>query len=124
MVILSVDYGDVRTGIAVCDKFGMLASPVKVIVERDSGALADEITEIATEKKAEKIVLGLPKNMDGSEGFRAEACRQLAELISERINLPIDFEDERLTAAVLLATKNLFQAPVFPHYTIMAAALT
>ena len=72
MVILSVDYGDVRTGIAVCDKFGMLASPVKVIVERDSGALADEITEIATEKKAEKIVLGLPKNMDGSEGFRAE----------------------------------------------------
>ena len=62
-----------------------------------SGALADEITEIATEKKAEKIVLGLPKNMDGSEGFRAEACRQLAELISERINLPIDFEDERLT---------------------------
>ena len=45
--------------------------PVKVIVERDSGALADEITEIATEKKAEKIVLGLPKNMDGSEGFRA-----------------------------------------------------
>ena len=92
MVILSVDYGDVRTGIAVCDKFGMLASPVKVIVERDSGALADEITEIATEKKAEKIVLGLPKNMDG-----AEACRQLAELISERINLPIDFEDERLT---------------------------
>ena len=67
MVILSVDYGDVRTGIAVCDKFGMLASPVKVIVERDSSALADEITEIATEKKAEKIVLGLPKNMDGSE---------------------------------------------------------
>lgn len=54
MVILSVDYGDVRTGIAVCDKYGMLASPVKVIVERDSSALADEITEIATEKKAEK----------------------------------------------------------------------
>ena len=50
MVILSVDYGDVRTGIAVCDKFGMLASPVKVIVERDSGALADEITEIAAEE--------------------------------------------------------------------------
>ena len=65
MVILSVDYGDVRTGIAVWDKFGMLAPPVKVIVERDSGALADEITEIATEKKAGKIVLGLAKNMDG-----------------------------------------------------------
>lgn len=96
MVILSVDYGDVRTGIAVCDKFGMLASPVKVIVERDSGALVDEITEIATEKRL-KNSIGASENMDGSEGFRAEACRQLAELISERINLPIDFEDERLT---------------------------
>ena len=112
MVILSVDYGDVRTGIAVCDKFGMLASPVKVIVERDSGALADEITEIATEKKAEKIVLGLPKNMDGSEGFRAEACRQLAELISERINLPIDFEDERLTT---VSAHNALNATKYPR---------
>lgn len=74
MVILSVDYGDVRTGIAVCDKFGMLASPVKVIVERDSGALVDEITEIATEKR-------LKNSIGASEKygrFRGLSCRGLS----------------------------------------------
>lgn len=74
MVILSVDYGDVRTGIAVCDKFGMLASPVKVIVERDSGALADEITEIAAEKR-------LKNSIGASEEygrFRGLSCRGLS----------------------------------------------
>ena len=75
MVILSVDYGDVRTGIAVCDKFGMLASPVKVIVERDSGALADEITEIATEKKAEKNSIGASEKYGR---FRGLSCRGLS----------------------------------------------
>ena len=109
MVILSVDYGDVRTGIAVCDKFGMLASPVKVIVERDSGALADEITEIATEKKAEKIVLGLPKNMDGSEGESAQNARAFAENLSNETGIECVMQDERgttITAHNFLNTTN------------------
>lgn len=97
MVIMSVDYGDVRTGIAVCDKFCMLASPVTVIVERNADMLADKISALANQKRAEKIVLGLPKNMDGSEGFRAEVCRELAAKIAEISGLPVDFEDERLT---------------------------
>ncbi len=95
--MLSVDYGDVRTGIAVCDRFEMLASPVTVIEETDKNALAQKIAELVKEKKAEKIVLGLPKNMDGSEGFRAEACRELGALLTEETGLPVDFEDERLT---------------------------
>lgn len=97
MVILSVDCGDVRTGVAVCDKFGMLASPVSVITERDRAVLCDKIAEIASEKKAEKIVLGLPRNMDGSEGFRAEECRAVGEQLREKTGLPVDFQDERLT---------------------------
>ena len=97
MVILSVDYGDVRTGIAVCDKLELLASPVTVIKEMDPAALAQEISKLVQEKKAEKIVLGLPKNMDGTEGFRADACRALGALLAEKTGLPIDFEDERLT---------------------------
>lgn len=97
MVILSVDYGDVRTGIAVCDRLEMLASPVTVIEETDKNALAKKIADIANEKKAEKIVLGLPKNMDGSEGFRAEACRELGSILEEKTGLSVDFEDERLT---------------------------
>lgn len=97
MVIISVDYGDVRTGVAACDKLQLLASPVTVIKQKDPELLSEKIKKICLEKKAEKIVLGLPKNMDGSEGFRAEACKEFAKLLSEKTGLSIDFQDERLT---------------------------
>ncbi len=97
MVILSVDYGDVRTGVAVCDKFEMLASPVGVITERSAEILVDKIKDIATERKAQKIVLGLPKNMDGTEGFRAERCKEFSGLLNEKTGLPVVLQDERLT---------------------------
>lgn len=97
MVIISVDYGDVRTGVAACDKLQMLASPVTVIKQKDPELLSEEIKKICLEKKAEKIILGLPKNMDGSEGFRAEACKEFAKLLSEKTGLSVDFQDERLT---------------------------
>ena len=107
MVILSVDYGDARTGIASCDALQMLASPVTVINQSEKGPLADEICRIAAEKKAQKLVLGLPKNMDGSEGFRAQACREFAALLSEKSGLPVDFQDERLTTVSAHNTLNL-----------------
>ena len=97
MIILSVDYGDKRTGIAVCDKLEMLASPVCVITEWNREALAKKIIDIALEKKAEHIVVGLPKNMDGSKGFRAQACEELVELIKDKTDIPVSFWDERLT---------------------------
>lgn len=97
MVIISVDYGDVRTGVAACDKLQLLASPVTVIKQKDPELLSEEIKKICLGKKAEKIVLGLPKNMDGSEGFRAEACKEFAKLLSEKTGLSVDFQDERLT---------------------------
>ena len=97
MVILSVDYGDKRTGIAVCDKLEMLASPVCVITEWNADALAGKIIEIAQEKKAEEIVVGLPKNMDGSSGFRADACKELGAKLSALTEIPVNFWDERLT---------------------------
>ena len=97
MIILSVDYGDKRTGIAVCDKLEMLASPVCVINEWNIDNLATKILEIAKEKQAEEIVVGLPKNMDGSEGFRADACKNLGENLKRLTDIPIKFWDERLT---------------------------
>lgn len=97
MIILSVDYGDVRTGIAVCDKNEILASPVGVITERKPETLADKIAALCVERKAELIVMGLPKNMDGSEGFRAEACREFAAVLREKTGLPVEMRDERLT---------------------------
>jgi len=97
MIILSVDYGDKRTGIAVCDKLEMLASPVCVITEWNADSLAEKIIEIANEKKAEEIVVGMPKNMDGSSGFRADACKALGDKLAALTTTPIKFWDERLT---------------------------
>ena len=97
MIIMSVDYGDKRTGLAVCDKFEMLASPVCVITEWNIDTLANKIIDVAKEKRAEEIVVGLPKNMDGSEGFRADACKELGEKLKNLTEIPVNFWDERLT---------------------------
>lgn len=97
MIIMSVDYGDKRTGIAICDKLEMLASPVCVLTEWNAQTLSEKIVALAIEKKAETIVIGLPKNMDGSKGFRADACEELGELVKSRTDIPVCFWDERLT---------------------------
>ncbi len=97
MIIMSVDYGDVRTGIAVCDKNEILASPVTVITERNADILADKITALTKERKAELICVGLPKNMDGTEGFRADACKAFADKLQEKSGLQVIMRDERLT---------------------------
>ena len=100
MVILSVDYGDVRTGVAVCDKLEMLASPVGVINEKYEPKLINSLVDIIKTKKPELIVVGLPKNMDGSLGFRAEACTQFAEHLSEACGIQTVMWDERLTSVI------------------------
>ncbi len=97
MIILSVDYGDTRTGIAVCDKTEFLASPVTVITEKESKTLIEKITEIAEEKKAELIVIGLPVNMDGTHGERAQRCVDFAAALTEFSGIETVMRDERLT---------------------------
>ena len=97
MIIMSVDYGDVRTGIAVCDKMQILASPVCVITERNRDRLLEKIADLASQKKVERFCVGLPKNMDGTYGFRCDACREFGELLSEKTGIPVLFQDERLT---------------------------
>ncbi len=97
MIILSVDYGRVRTGIAVCDKNEIIASPVAVIKETEADMLAVKISDIAKEKKAEMIVLGLPKNMDGTEGESALNVRAFSEILREKSGLCVELHDERGT---------------------------
>ena len=97
MIIMSVDYGDVRTGIAVCDKTQILASPVCVITEKNRDVLVNKIAELAKERKVERICVGLPQNMDGSYGFRSDACRELGKLLEEKTGLTVAFQNERLT---------------------------
>lgn len=97
MKILGIDYGDVRTGIAISDQSEFLASAVCVVKETYQPKLIDKICEIASEKYVGLIVVGLPKNMDGTEGFRAEKCREFASLLSEKLALETVMIDERLT---------------------------
>ncbi len=97
MIIMSVDYGDVRTGIAVCDKFEMLASPVCSITQRNPDILIVEIAKLAEKYKPEQFVVGLPRNMDSSYGSRAEKCEEFAKKLSNETNIPYVMRDERLT---------------------------
>ena len=97
MIILCVDYGDARTGLAICDKSEILASPVCTVFEKDKNALMQKISQVAKERRAELIVVGDPVNMDGSRGFRSEQCRQFAKELSDLCGIPADMCDERLT---------------------------
>ena len=97
MIIMAVDYGDVRTGIAVCDKFEMLASPVCSITQRNRDLLIDEIKSLADKHKVEQFVVGLPKNMDSSIGERAIKCQDFADALRQASGIDTVLRDERLS---------------------------
>ncbi|MBR5827356.1 MAG: Holliday junction resolvase RuvX [Clostridia bacterium] len=97
MVILAVDYGDARTGLAVCDRMEILASPVGVINESYEPKVIAAVKSHAERLGAELLVVGLPKNMDGSEGFRADKCKAFAEQLGNATGIKTVMYDERLT---------------------------
>ena len=94
MIIMAVDLGKARTGIAICDKLEMLSSPLTQISEYNRERLLEKISDLAKEKKAELIV---PKNMDGSEGDSAKSAREFAEKLAEMSGINVDMQDERGT---------------------------
>lgn len=101
MKIMSVDYGDRRTGIALSDIRGILASPLTVIKESYQPKLAKEIVSLAVDNDVKTVVIGLPRNMDGTYGYRCDECKSLGEAISNiNAELNICFEDERLTTVM------------------------
>ena len=97
MIIMSVDLGKARTGIAVSDSLESFAFPKAVINEYNTEKLVAKINDYSLELGAELIVVGLPKNMDGSEGFRAQECKEIAEKIKEATQKEIVLWDERCT---------------------------
>ena len=97
---MSVDYGDVRTGIAFSDIHEVLASPYKVITENYMPKLVTKLLAIIEQEKPGKIVIGLPRNMDGSYGYRCDACRELGDAIVEHVDIPVVYQDERLTTVM------------------------
>lgn len=97
MIIMSVDLGKARTGIAVSDSGESFAFPKTVITEYNTEKLIDKVCGCAKECKAELIVVGLPKNMDGSKGWRAEECEDTAHKIGEKSGIETVLWDERCT---------------------------
>ena len=94
---LGVDYGDKRTGLAECDLSGQLASGICTISEGGMRKTAERVAKEAEARGCKKIIVGLPKNMDGSEGPRADVVKAFVALLSELVSIPIEFFDERMT---------------------------
>ena len=97
MKIMAVDFGDSRTGLAVCDKSEFLASPAGVIEEKNFDRCIEKVAAAAQEHGAEEVVVGHPKNMNGTIGERAQKCELFAEKLSELVEVPVKLWDERST---------------------------
>ncbi len=97
MRVLAIDYGDARTGVAVSDPTGLLAGFTTVIQSHKPEFVASEIARLAKEHGAEELVMGFPRNMDGTEGPRAELYRAFAQQVEEAVGMPVVLWDERRT---------------------------
>lgn len=95
--LLGVDFGDTRTGLAVCDPSRLLASGIGYVSPGGIEKTADAVAELAKEQRVVAVVVGLPVNMDGTEGARAARCRKFAHMLTERLALPVAMFDERMT---------------------------
>lgn len=97
MKVLGIDYGDRRTGIAISDRSGLLAGNPQVIDERDYEKLLDKLCALVAQEKIEQLVLGYPKNMDGTIGERAARCEVMADDLRARTGCSVKLWDERRT---------------------------
>ena len=95
MRIMGIDYGDARTGLAVSDEMNILVGEAWTLNEWNPERVADVIAQEAQKRNVGRLVLGLPKNMDGSEGPRAEKCRDFAELLRSKTDIELVMWDER-----------------------------
>ena len=97
---LAVDYGDKRTGLADCDISGLVASGIGTVSEGGMRSTAVRVAKEAGERSCKKIIVGLPKNMDGSEGPRADVIKAFVAILAELTDIPIELYDERMTTMV------------------------
>ena len=97
MRVLAIDYGDARTGVAVSDALGMIVGQTTVIHSRNPQKTAQELARLVKECGAERLVMGFPRNMDGSEGPRAALYREFAALVERECQMPVVVWDERRT---------------------------
>ena len=95
--IMGIDYGDARTGVAISDLLCSIVGSTYVVPSRNREKALADIVKLAKDNMVGEIVVGLPKNMDGTEGVRAELCREFAEILKEATGLPVAMWDERRT---------------------------
>lgn len=108
MRVMAIDYGDARTGVAVSDAAGLLTGYTEVVQSRNRSRAAEEIARIARERQAEELVMGFPRNMDGTEGPRAQLYREFALRVEEASGLcPVLWDERRTTVD---AHRILFEA--------------
>lgn len=97
MKVMAIDYGDARTGIAISDPTGLLAGYTTVIHSRSAQRVAEEIGTLVKDHGVERLVMGYPKNMNGTEGPRAQLYQEFAELLRETVGMEVTLWDERRT---------------------------
>lgn len=97
MKIMGIDYGDARTGVSISDPTGFLAGSPQVIATWNTEDLLEKLAALAEKERVQEIVLGLPKNMDATQGARAEKCKALGAALEARTGLPVVYWDERRT---------------------------
>lgn len=95
--MMGIDYGDARTGVALSDLLCSIVGSTMVIPSRNKEKAIADIVRIAKENEVGEIVVGLPRNMDGTEGVRAQLCREFAEELKNATGLPVQMWDERRT---------------------------
>ena len=95
--IMGIDYGDARTGVAISDLLCSIVGSTYVVPSRNREKAVADIVRLCKDNMVGEIVVGLPRNMDGSEGVRAQLCREFADILKEATGLPIAMWDERRT---------------------------
>lgn len=106
MKILAVDLGRVRTGLAISDPTGFIATPVGTITQRDIKKLVLEVSETARHEGADEIVVGHPRNMDGTCGESAHMAESFAKALKTETGLPVRLWDERMTTMSAIGILN------------------
>ena len=106
MKIIAVDYGDSRTGLAICDAGEIIASPLETVYEKNFDRCAEKVAMIAKDKKAEMIVVGNPINMNGTLGPRSELCTKFAQKLRELVEVEVEMWDERSSTVTAISYMN------------------
>ena len=124
--ILGLDIGDKRIGVALSDPTGILASPLTIIDRTTDDGTIDDIIKIVTEREVARIIVGLPRSMDGGIGHQAEKVQTFIEVLQQHTPVPIEYRDERLTTVTAIRLKQEASTRKLnrkTRYDAMAAAI-